>query len=129
MWVPQASDWFPWVPASQSGGTKCSGRAGQPGSGPLPGVPGRPRRRTDAPRPPFPTAACNLPIVTGPCRGYNQLWAFDAVQGKCVLFTYGGCQGNGNKFYSEKECREYCGVPGNGRRTRGCYWVQAGEPW
>lgn len=79
--------------------------------------------------PPFPTAACNLPIVTGPCRGYNQLWAFDAVQGKCVLFTYGGCQGNGNKFYSEKECREYCGVPGNGRRTRGCYWVQAGEPW
>ncbi|XP_047686962.1 kinesin-like protein KIF12 isoform X4 [Prionailurus viverrinus] len=74
-------------------------------------------------------AACNLPIVTGPCRGYNQLWAFDAVQGKCILFTYGGCQGNGNKFYSEKECREYCGVPGNGRRTRGCYWVQAGEPW
>ncbi|GAB5580049.1 tissue factor pathway inhibitor [Prionailurus iriomotensis] len=59
-------------------------------------------------------AACNLPIVTGPCRGYNQLWAFDAVQGKCILFTYGGCQGNGNKFYSEKECREYCGVPGNG---------------
>ncbi|KAM7092254.1 protein AMBP [Molossus nigricans] len=59
-------------------------------------------------------AACNLPIVPGPCRGYSQLWAFDAVQGKCVLFTYGGCQGNGNKFYSEKECKEYCGVPGDG---------------
>ncbi|XP_007934953.1 protein AMBP [Orycteropus afer afer] len=57
-------------------------------------------------------AACNLPIVSGPCRGATQLWAFDAVQGKCVLFTYGGCQGNGNKFYSEKECKEYCGAPG-----------------
>ncbi|XP_017385777.1 protein AMBP [Cebus imitator] len=59
-------------------------------------------------------AACNLPIVRGPCRAFNELWAFDAVQGKCVQFIYGGCQGNGNKFYSEKECREYCGVPGDG---------------
>ncbi|XP_046307193.1 protein AMBP isoform X1 [Marmota monax] len=59
-------------------------------------------------------AACNLPIVPGPCRAFKQLWAFDAVQGKCVLFNYGGCQGNGNKFYSEKECKEYCGVPGEG---------------
>ncbi|XP_011359236.1 protein AMBP [Pteropus vampyrus] len=59
-------------------------------------------------------AACNLPIVRGPCHSDNQLWAFDAVQGKCVLFVYGGCQGNGNKFYSEKECKEYCGVPGDG---------------
>ncbi|MDL1139885.1 BPTI/Kunitz-type proteinase inhibitor domain-containing protein, partial [Yersinia pestis] len=59
--------------------------------------------------------ACNLPIVRGPCRAFSQLWAFDAVQGKCVLFTYGGCQGNGNKFYSEKECKEYCGIPGDGQ--------------
>lgn len=59
-------------------------------------------------------AACNLPIVTGPCKALFKLWAFDAAQGKCVLFTYGGCQGNGNKFYSEKECKEYCGVPGEG---------------
>ncbi|XP_076998609.1 protein AMBP [Tamandua tetradactyla] len=59
-------------------------------------------------------AACSLPIVNGPCRANIQLWAFDAVQGKCILFTYGGCQGNGNKFYSEKECKEYCGVPGDG---------------
>uniref|UniRef100_A0A8C5KYA3 Protein AMBP n=1 Tax=Jaculus jaculus TaxID=51337 RepID=A0A8C5KYA3_JACJA len=59
-------------------------------------------------------AACNLPIVQGPCKAAIKLWAFDAVKGKCVLFTYGGCQGNGNKFYSEKECKEYCGVPGEG---------------
>ncbi|KAI5138421.1 Protein Ambp [Manis pentadactyla] len=59
-------------------------------------------------------AACSLPIVHGPCRGSIQLWAFDAAQGKCIHFIYGGCQGNGNKFYSEKECKEYCGVPANG---------------
>ncbi|CAK6433646.1 unnamed protein product [Pipistrellus nathusii] len=59
-------------------------------------------------------AACNLPIVPGPCRAFIQLWAFDAAQGRCVHFQYGGCQGNGNKFYSEKECKEYCGVPGDG---------------
>ncbi|XP_014637406.1 PREDICTED: protein AMBP [Ceratotherium simum simum] len=58
--------------------------------------------------------ACNLPIVQGPCRASYKLWAFDAAQGKCVLFIYGGCQGNGNKFYSENECKEYCGIPGDG---------------
>uniref|UniRef100_A0A8D0TWT1 Protein AMBP n=1 Tax=Sus scrofa TaxID=9823 RepID=A0A8D0TWT1_PIG len=78
--------------------------------------------------------ACSLPIVSGPCRGFFQLWAFDAVQGKCVLFNYGGCQGNGNQFYSEKECKEYCGVPGEGRRPcdarlgLGTFGAQVGEP-
>ena len=70
-------------------------------------------------RTPRPAAACSLPIVRGPCRGHHELWAFDAAQGKCVPFVYGGCQGNGNKFYSEKECKEYCGVPGTGRQPRG----------
>ncbi|XP_074067263.1 protein AMBP [Macrotis lagotis] len=59
-------------------------------------------------------AACRLPITPGPCRGISHLWAFDASQGKCVPFIYGGCQGNGNKFYTEKECKEYCGMTGDG---------------
>lgn len=56
------------------------------------------------------------------------------MQGKCVLFNYGGCQGNGNQFYSEKECKEYCGVPGEGRRPcdarlgLGTFGAQVGEP-
>lgn len=60
---------------------------------------------------PVPAAACRLPIVPGPCKVLVTRWAFDAAQGKCITFSYGGCKGNGNKFYSEKECKEYCGAP------------------
>ncbi|XP_066569323.1 protein AMBP isoform X2 [Amia ocellicauda] len=59
-------------------------------------------------------AACRLPIDVGPCSASNDLWAFDSQIGKCVAFKYGGCQGNGNKFYSQKECEEYCGVMKDG---------------
>lgn len=63
------------------------------------------------PQPPLPAAACRLPIVQGPCQKPVLRWAFDAAQGKCIKFSYGGCKGNGNQFYSEKECKEYCGAP------------------
>uniref|UniRef100_A0A8C0FN50 BPTI/Kunitz inhibitor domain-containing protein n=1 Tax=Bubo bubo TaxID=30461 RepID=A0A8C0FN50_BUBBB len=56
-------------------------------------------------------AACRLPIAQGPCQKPVTRWAFDAAQGKCIMFSYGGCKGNGNQFYSEKECKEYCGAP------------------
>ncbi|NWH99916.1 AMBP protein, partial [Tichodroma muraria] len=56
-------------------------------------------------------AACRLPIVPGPCQALVMRWAFNAAQGKCITFGYGGCKGNGNQFYSEKECKEYCGAP------------------
>ncbi|NXC19408.1 AMBP protein, partial [Corythaeola cristata] len=50
-------------------------------------------------------AACRLPLVQGPCQKPVTRWAFDAAQGKCITFSYGGCKGNGNQFYSEKECK------------------------
>uniref|UniRef100_A0A8D0FYG2 Alpha-1-microglobulin/bikunin precursor n=1 Tax=Strix occidentalis caurina TaxID=311401 RepID=A0A8D0FYG2_STROC len=56
-------------------------------------------------------SACRLPIAQGPCQKSVTRWAFDAAQGKCIMFSYGGCKGNGNQFYSEKECKEYCGAP------------------
>uniref|UniRef100_A0A663NF26 Protein AMBP n=1 Tax=Athene cunicularia TaxID=194338 RepID=A0A663NF26_ATHCN len=62
-------------------------------------------------------AACRLPITQGPCQKLVTRWAFDAAQGKCIMFSYGGCKGNGNQFYSEKECKEYCGAPPLADRT------------
>ncbi|XP_072514750.1 protein AMBP isoform X1 [Salminus brasiliensis] len=59
-------------------------------------------------------AACRLPMDAGPCNTPQELWAFDSSSGKCVSFKYGGCKGNGNKFYTQKECEEYCGVMKNG---------------
>ncbi|KAJ8401958.1 hypothetical protein AAFF_G00375390 [Aldrovandia affinis] len=59
-------------------------------------------------------AACRLPIDPGACILDSELWAFNSTMGKCVSFKYGGCQGNGNKFYSQKECGEYCGVMRDG---------------
>ena len=30
-------------------------------------------------------------------------------QGRCKLFVYGGCKGNGNNFLSEIDCLQQCG--------------------
>ncbi|MCI4388590.1 hypothetical protein PGIGA_G00087840, partial [Pangasianodon gigas] len=59
-------------------------------------------------------AACRLPIDVGSCKMSQQFWAFDSTNGKCVTFNYGGCDGNGNRFYTQKECEEYCGVSRDG---------------
>ncbi|KAG1971135.1 WAP, Kazal, immunoglobulin, Kunitz and NTR domain-containing protein [Pimephales promelas] len=67
-------------------------------------------------------AACRLPMDVGPCKAFVDLWAFDSSAGKCVSFKYGGCKGNGNKFYSQKECEEYCGVMMRSGRTRTLHW-------
>ena len=58
-----------------------------------------------------------MPIDAGSCNTHVELWAFDSKAGKCVSFKYRGCQGNGNKFYSQKECEEYCGVMKDGKTT------------
>lgn len=55
-------------------------------------------------------AACRLPMDAGPCKAFVDLWAFDSSSGKCLSLKYGGCKGNGNRFYSKKECDEYCGA-------------------
>ncbi|KAM8829140.1 protein AMBP-like [Spinachia spinachia] len=55
-------------------------------------------------------AVCRLPMAAQPCTGQPRIWVFDSSVGLCVPYKQGFCQGNGNKFYSRSECREYCGA-------------------
>ncbi|KAG8543466.1 hypothetical protein GDO81_024598 [Engystomops pustulosus] len=54
------------------------------------------------------SAACYLPIEEGPCKASIPRWGFDAAQGKCVSFNFGGCKRNGNNFKSENKCKKKC---------------------
>ncbi|GIY00716.1 hypothetical protein CDAR_292701 [Caerostris darwini] len=51
---------------------------------------------------------CVDPPKTGMCRAAFPSWNYDAKTGKCNKFTYGGCQGNGNRYSSEQECLDNC---------------------
>jgi hypothetical protein len=56
-----------------------------------------------------PAAACALPFEVGPCDAAIPVYAF--VGGACVKRTYGGCQGNDNRFGSLEECQATCVSP------------------
>ncbi|XP_064098917.1 kielin/chordin-like protein isoform X4 [Macrobrachium nipponense] len=51
---------------------------------------------------------CLLPLDEGPCFGALPYFFYNKVTGKCERFTYGGCQGNANRFFSIEECQETC---------------------
>jgi len=52
---------------------------------------------------------CKLPLVSGPCEAYIPRYYFDADEGDCLQFIYGGCQGNANNFETYDVCIESCG--------------------
>ncbi|KAL1474951.1 hypothetical protein MTO96_037641, partial [Rhipicephalus appendiculatus] len=53
-------------------------------------------------------AKCLARAETGPCRAHATLWAYDAKLGECKTFTYGGCDGNENKYLTKEKCEETC---------------------
>ncbi|KAJ8925499.1 hypothetical protein NQ315_009337 [Exocentrus adspersus] len=55
-----------------------------------------------------PQVTCKLPVVKGYCRALLPRWRYDVSTGKCVEFKYGGCNGNGNNFISQKLCLAAC---------------------
>ena len=67
-----------------------------------------------------PTKICCLPKKTGPCRMYIPSYYHDASSGKCLKFGFGGCHGNANRFFSEKQCNETCIVSQNQGRSNIC---------
>ncbi|KAM7535079.1 hypothetical protein Aperf_G00000094537 [Anoplocephala perfoliata] len=52
---------------------------------------------------------CQLELDPGPCRSSIRRYGFHYMKGRCIEFTYGGCEGNGNNFGSMEECEAKCG--------------------
>uniref|UniRef100_A0A3P9KBQ0 Kunitz-type protease inhibitor 1 n=1 Tax=Oryzias latipes TaxID=8090 RepID=A0A3P9KBQ0_ORYLA len=56
---------------------------------------------------------CMAPLKVGPCRAAFPRWQYDATQGLCTEFHFGGCNANENNYLSENDCMSACqGVKG-----------------
>ena len=51
---------------------------------------------------------CNKPIKKGVCAGSLKMYGYDMMLGKCRVFTYTGCAGNSNRFFSLNSCKNVC---------------------
>lgn len=51
---------------------------------------------------------CNKPIKTGRCRAAFEKYAYNTTSGDCVMFIYGGCRGNSNRFEYIEQCQDIC---------------------
>ncbi|XP_049891190.1 tissue factor pathway inhibitor 2 [Epinephelus moara] len=51
---------------------------------------------------------CRFPRNEGPCRGLFHRYFFNMTTMQCEPFSYGGCQGNSNRFHDLTTCKEYC---------------------
>ncbi|XP_023211883.1 papilin-like isoform X2 [Centruroides sculpturatus] len=64
---------------------------------------------TEFPEDVFSKEYCFLEQEAGPCSKKEIRWFYDKTDGVCKEFYYGGCNGNGNRFRSRKECVKKCG--------------------
>lgn len=55
-----------------------------------------------------PAERCLLPMRKGVCRALIPRWTYDTKTKRCIEFKFGGCDGNGNNFATEKQCMEAC---------------------
>lgn len=53
-------------------------------------------------------STCKLDKDPGPCEAAIRKYFYNKNTGDCERFTYGGCQGNANRFDSLSECRKAC---------------------
>ena len=51
---------------------------------------------------------CSLAKDIGPCEALIPRYYFDTTTGQCQMFSWGGCQPNGNNFETVKDCQNAC---------------------
>ncbi|XP_060520392.1 papilin isoform X2 [Cylas formicarius] len=51
---------------------------------------------------------CSLPPVAGPCAGEYAQFYYDPASDSCREFTFGGCEGNFNRFNDIASCEQQC---------------------
>ncbi|KAH8381906.1 hypothetical protein KR009_000904, partial [Drosophila setifemur] len=51
---------------------------------------------------------CNEPVTSGPCTQWQTRYYFNRDKQTCEPFTYGGCDGTGNRFNDLYECQTVC---------------------
>uniref|UniRef100_A0A7N5JI28 Kunitz-type protease inhibitor 2 n=1 Tax=Ailuropoda melanoleuca TaxID=9646 RepID=A0A7N5JI28_AILME len=51
---------------------------------------------------------CRVPKIVGRCRASFPRWWYNATDGSCQQFVYGGCEGNKNNYLTKEECLEKC---------------------
>jgi hypothetical protein len=81
---------------------------------------------------PITTTVCGAPVAPGPCDAAIPSYWFDASTGICMPFTYGGCEGNSNRFDTMDECYTTCDAQGLGNAACNyaveCRTVRIAEP-
>ena len=50
-----------------------------------------------------------MPKDSGGCNNKIFRYYYNAIERRCKLFVYGGCNGNSNNFLSEIQCLQKCG--------------------
>jgi len=53
-------------------------------------------------------AVCELDADAGRCNDYTDKWFYNVQSKSCEQFSYGGCDGNENRFSSQAECERKC---------------------
>nr|XP_020633623.1 carboxypeptidase inhibitor SmCI-like [Pogona vitticeps] len=76
---------------------------------------GSPPSSSSTPRPSSPPVdsnalpvICTLTPVKGRCHGHHTRYYYNVESHSCKMFVYGGCLGNGNRFYTMEECLKRC---------------------